>query len=420
MKGDLNRFFEPKSVAIIGASENVSKVGGILLKKALKSGIETIPVNPSHEEIMGKKCYKSVLDYSKKIDLSIVAVPAAYVPQVLIECGKKEIRNVILISAGFSEVGNKKGVEEISKIVNRYGIRFLGANCFGVCNPSGKLDLTFSSSVPSAGKVAFISQSGALWSYVADFLKDVGFSKFVSLGNMENLEFGDFVEYFGEDKRTKSIVLYIEKLNNGKRFMEACKRAIKRGKKIYAVKAGSSVVGKEAAISHTASLASDYAVYAGALKQCGVVLCESLFDAFVLASGKKIIYDKKNLEIGKKVFILTNAGGPGVLISDYLSKKEVNVVEKPLDILGTALSADYKKYFNEIKNKDLDSLLVVLTPQSMSEINETARVVVDFKKELSGMGKSVFALFLGGDVMEEANRIFEKNGVKYSNTIEGM
>jgi len=418
--GDLDRFFEPKSVAIIGASENVSKVGGILLKKVLESGIEIVPVNPSHEEMMGKKCYKSVLDYSGKIDLGIIAVPAEYVPPVLIECGKKGIKHVILISAGFSEVGNKNGVEEISKVANKYGIRFLGSNCFGICDPSEKLDLTFSSNMPSVGNVAFISQSGALWSYIANFLKDVGFSKFVSLGNMENLEFSDFVEYFSEDRKTKSIVLYIEKLNDGKRFMDACRRAIKKGKKIYAVKAGSSAVGKEAAISHTASLASDYAVYTGALKQCGVVLCESLFDAFVLASGKKIIYDKKNLEIGKKVFILTNAGGPGVLISDYLSKNGISVIEKPLDILGTALSVDYKKYFNEIKNKDFDSLLVVLTPQSMSEINYTAKAVVDFKKELSGMNKNVFAVFLGGDAMKEANKVFEKNGIGYSNTIEGM
>ncbi len=431
VKGDLKSFFEPKRIAIIGASENIKKVGGILLKKVIDSRIDVVPINPGHDELLGKKCYESILDFDGKIDLVVIAIPADFVASALKECGKKKVKNVILISAGFSEVQNKKGVEEISKIANKYKIRFLGSNCFGVCNPSSRLDLTFSASTPGDGDVAFISQSGALWSYISDFLKGtIGFSKFVSLGNMENLEFGDFVEYFSEDKKTKSIVLYIEKLNDGKKFMKACEVAIAKGKKIYAVKGGSSVVGEKAAISHTASLASDYAVYAGALRQCGVILCESLFDALVLASGKKIVYDKrmpvsdpivrKNLDTIKRVFILTNAGGPGVLLSDYLYKKGVEVMEKPLDILGTALASDYKKHFDEIKGKDFDSLLVVLTPQSMSEVEETAQVVVDFKKELAKMNKRVVAVFLGGKSMTKANEIFERNGVDYSNTIDGI
>lgn len=418
---NLDLFFEPKNIAIIGASENIVKVGGILLKKVIDSGIEVIPVNPSHEEIMGKKCYKSILDYKKDIDLVAIAVPADFVSGVLEECGKKGIKNVILVSAGFSETGNKKGVEANLKIADKYGMRFLGSNCFGICNPAKNLDLTFSWSMPGDGDIAFISQSGALWSYVADYFKNsIGFSKYVSLGNMENLEFSDFIEHFIEDKKTKSIVLYIEKLKDGKRFMEACKKAIAKGKKIYAIKGGSSSIGEKAAISHTASLASDYAVYKGALKQCGVVQCESVFDAFVLASGKKVVYDKKNLDVGKKVFILTNAGGAGVLISDYLYRKGVEVIEKPVDVIGTALASDYKKYFDEVKNKDFDSLLVVLTLQNMSEIEKTAEMVVSFKKELAPKNKSVFGIFLGGESVKSANKIFEKNGIGYSSTIEGI
>lgn len=447
-KSDLTSFFSPKNIAIIGASENVEKVGGILLKKALLSSAEVIPINLSHDEILGKKCYRSVLDYSGSIDLAVIAVPAEFVPSVLIECGKKKIKNVILISAGFSEMQNKKGVEKILEISKKYGIKFLGSNCFGVCNPEMNLDLTFAMTTPKKGDIAFISQSGALWSYVADYFKDsIGISKYVSLGNMENLEFSDFIEYFIEDKKTKSIVLYIEKLKDGKRFMEACKRFLNsrsrgddlaRPKKIYAIKGGSSSVGEKAAISHTASLASDYAVYKGALKQCGVVQCESVFDAFVLASGKKVVYDKympvsgliarKNLDVGKKVFILTNAGGAGVLISDYLSRKGVEVVEKPLDILGTALASDYKRYFDEVINptrgsamsgrKDFDSLLVVLTPQSMSEVEKTAEMVVSFKKELASKNKKIFGIFLGGESMAKANEIFRKNGIDFVNAIE--
>jgi acetyltransferase len=418
---NLDLFFEPKNIAIIGASENIVKVGGILLKKVIDSKIEVIPVNPSHEEIMGKKCYRSILDFKGSIDLVAIAVPADYVPGVLEECGKKGIKNVILVSAGFSETGNKKGVEANLKIAEKYGMRFLGSNCFGICNPSKNLDLTFSWSMPGDGDVAFISQSGALWSYVADYFKGkMGFSKYVSLGNMENLEFSDFIEYFIEDKKTKSIVLYIEKLKDGRRFMEACRKAIAKGKKIYAIKGGSSSMGEKAAISHTASLASDYAVYKGALKQCGVVQCESVFDAFVLASGKKVVFDKKNIDVGKKVFILTNAGGAGVLISDYLYTKGVEVIEKPVDVIGTALASDYKRYFDEVKNKKFETLLVVLTPQSMTEIEKTAEMVVSFKKELAKMNKRVVALFLGGEAVKSANKVFEKNGVEYSSTIEGI
>jgi len=419
--GDLKNFFEPKRIAIIGASDSIEKVGGILLSKSIKSSLEIIPINPSHDEILGKKCYKSISEFSGKIDLVVIAVPANFIPSILVECGKKSIKNVILISAGFSEVGNKNGVKKILEISEKYGIRFIGSNCFGICNPGNNLDLTFSSSMPDVGDVAFISQSGALWSYVADFFKGkIGFSKFVSLGNMESLDFNDFIKYFSKDKKTKSIVLYIEKLKNGKGFMSACEKAIKDGKKIYAVKGGSSIVGEKAAISHTASLASDYEVYKGAFKQCGVILCDSLIDAFVLASGKRVAYDKKEINIGNSVFVLTNAGGAGVLLSDYLSKKGVEIVEKPLDILGTARAEDYVKAFNEIKSKSFETLFVVVTPQSMTDVENIASKIVEFNKELRKSSRKAVAVFLGGKFMAKANEVFRNNGIEFVNTIEGI
>lgn len=425
-EGDLINFFEPKRVAIVGASEDIRKVGGILLNKSLKSLTDIVPINPNHDEVLGKKCYKSLLDFGGKIDLVVVAVPATLVSNVFLECGKKKIKNIILISAGFSEVGNSEGVKKILEISKKYGINFIGSNCFGSCNTFNNLDLTFSANMPGCGDVAFISQSGALWSYVSDFLKDkIGFSKFVSLGNMENLEFSDFIEYFSKDKKTKSIVLYVEKLKDGKRFMGACEDAIKKGKKIYVVKGGSSNVGEKAAISHTASLASDYEVYRGAFKQCGAILCESLLDAFVLSSGKKIAYDKKELALFPtgsvlRARILTNAGGAGVLLSDYLARKGVEIIEKPLDILGTARAEDYAKAFSDIKGKDFETLFVVVTPQSMTDVDNIANKVVQFKKELSKINKRVVAVFLGGESMNKANEIFRKNGIDFVNTIEGI
>jgi len=413
-----NNFFVPKTVALIGASENESKVGGILLNKLIASGLKIVPINPNHDKIGDLTCYKNVRDYKDKIDLAILAVPSLFVVGSLIECGKKNIKNVIIISAGFSEIGNISGEEELVKIAKKYKMNFIGPNCFGVCNPSFKLDTTFSAVMPKKGDIAFISQSGALWSYIADFSSNIpgfGFSGFVSLGNLGDLEFSDFVEHFSRDKKTKSIVLYVEKIKEGKKFMEICKNC---KKPIFAVKAGVTEKGSQAAISHTASLASDYNVYIGAFKQAGVTLCDSLISAFEKASGKTLLKNRalESIRIGRKTIILTNAGGAGALMADYLSEKGFSIVDKPIDILGTASGSDYFNAIEKLKNKDFfDSIIVILTPQSMSEVKKTAEVIVEFKRQAK---KEVIALFLGGKSMIEANKIFEEAEVPYFNTLE--
>ncbi len=417
-KGKLKDFFAPKSIALIGASIDENKVGGILFKNLIKSQIKLVPINPHHDVIGGIKCYKNILDYSGKIDLGIIAIPSLFVPGALAECGRKAIKSVIIISAGFSEIGNVKGEQEIISVAKKYGIRFIGPNCFGICNPLKNLDTTFSMAMPKKGNIAFISQSGALWSYLSDFsgnISELGFSGFVSLGNMADLEFSDFIDHFCKDRYTKSIILYVEKLKDGKKFMKNCKSC---KKKIYAIKAGLSEKGSQAAFSHTASLASDYEIYRGAFKQAGVILCDSLIDAVEKASGKKLIKESGNegVKIGRKVFILTNAGGAGALLSDYLFQKGFSVVQKPLDILGTASGSDYFNSLEKIKDKTFyDSILVILTPQSMSELKKTAQVIVNFKQQT---GKIIVPLFLGGKSMQEANEIFEKEGLAYFNTLE--
>ena len=421
MKNNIETFFRPKSIALIGASEIEQKVGGILLKKIIKSKVKVIPVNPQHGKILGINCYKNILDYKGHVDLAVIAIPSLFVIGALNECGKKGIKNVIIISAGFSEIGNTKGEEELVSIAKKYDIKFIGTNCFGICDPKKNLDLTFSATIPSKGDIAFVSQSGALWSYISDFSASLdekqkfGFSNFVSLGNMADLEFSDFIEYFSKDKATKSIVLYVEKLKDGKRFMNACKKC---SKPIYAVKAGSSEKGSEAAFSHTASIASDYDIYRAAFKQSKVVLCDGLLDAFEKASGKKFVKDegRENVKIGRKVFILTNAGGAGALLADYLSKKGFSVVDKPLDLLGTASGSDYFNALEKLKTQTFyDSIAVVFTAQSMSETVKTAEAIAEFKKQ---SGKHIVALFLGGKSMKEANKILQDSNVPYFNTLE--
>jgi acetyltransferase len=413
---DFNKFLNPKSVALIGASEIEGKVGGILLKKLMKSKIKVIPVNPKHTEIAGLRCYNKISDYPGQIDLAVIAIPALFVADALEECGKKGVKNIILISAGFSEIGNIRGEEQLVSIAKKYGMRILGPNCFGVCNPQKKFDTTFSVSMPEKGNIAFISQSGALWSFISDFSISgrFGFSGFVSLGNMADLEFNEALDFFLKDKKTKSIVLYVEKLKNGKKFLQICKKS---KKKIYAIKAGGTEIGREATFSHTASLASDYRIYKGMFKQAGVVLCPTCEEAFALASGKELGFTKiSNIKIGKRVFILTNAGGAGALMSDYLAEKGFEVVNKPLDILGTASGSDYFNSLEKLKkNETFDSIIVVLTPQSMSEVKKTAEVIVNFKNQT---GRSVVPLFLGGKSMSEANKIFQEAKIDYFNTLK--
>ena len=231
---------------------------------------------------------------------------------------KRKFKNVIIISAGFSEVGNVKAKKDILAIRKKYGIKFLGPNCFGVCNPHSNLDTTFSKQTAKKGSIGFISQSGALWSYVSDL--DIGFSKFASLGNPIGLGFSEVLDYFRKDKKTKSIILYIEKISNGKKFMEVAKKC---KKPIYAVKAGKTQTGSKAAISHTGSLASDYEIYRGMFKQTNIILCETLEEALEKA-GKKSVSSISSKKLKQKfqnsATIITNAGGAGALAADYLTE----------------------------------------------------------------------------------------------------
>lgn len=394
----IDKFLNPKNIAVIGASETEGKVGNTLMQKLMKFEREIIPINTEKETIFGKKAYHSVIDYPDKIDLAIIAIPAVHVKNVLEECGKKKIQNVIIISAGFSEVGNKELENELAEIGKKYKIRIVGPNCFGVANPSLNLDTTFANLSAKEGDIAFISQSGALWSYIADISSsdgNLGFSGFVSLGNMADLEFCDFIEYFNQDKKTKKIVLYIERLKNGRRFIDVCKKS---KKEIVVIKSGRTKTGSEATLSHTGSLATDYEIYKGAFKQAGVKLESSFLSAFGISNLK--IEPK-----GKKIGIITNAGGAGALVTDHLVEEGYEALP-PVDVLGTAVAEDYKKAFENMKEKDIDSVIIILTPQSMSQPEELAKEIVKFSKV-----KPVIAFFLGADSIRKAKSILEKNKI---------
>jgi acyl-CoA synthetase (NDP forming) len=406
-KRDLSLFFNPKTIAVIGASDSRNKVGNILMRKLENFKGEIIPINTKRKEIGNKKAYSSVIDYKSKIDLALIATPKKTIIKILEECGKKKIKNIIIVSSGFSEIGDKKSEEEIVKIVRKYKMNLLGPNCFGIANPYINLDTTFAKSSVKKGSVAFISQSGALWSCLSD-QKKAKYSGFVSLGNMADLSFVDFIKYFEKDKKTKKIILYVEKIKNGKEFIEICKKS---KKKIIAVKVGKSKEGSEAAVSHTGSLATDYKIYQGAFKQAGILTKETLYSA-IKNKEQKFLKPEKDKN---KIIIITNAGGAGAIITDLCKKNGFEIAKipgeiksNPIDLLGTATAENYRKILKELEKENFyDLILVVLTSQTMTEPEEVAKELLKFQKR-----KKLVACFLGGKSMKNSVNLLRKNKIK--------
>lgn len=407
MKG----FLEPKTIAVIGASSNKTKVGFSLMFNLRKFKGKVIPINLKGKPIFGKKCYKTVLDYSQKIDLALVSVPAPVVPFVLKQCIDKGIPNVIIISSGFSEVGNKE-VEKKLKEMAKGKARILGPNCFGVVNPYNNFNTTFAMQTPKKGDVAFISQSGSLWSAILEYSirTHFGFSGFVSFGNMIDVDFADCIEYFDKDPKTKVIVVYIESLHDGKGFMRAAKKC---KKPIIAIKSGSSEAGKKATFSHTGSMAGTFEIYKAAFKQCGIIHVKTLTEAFDKA---KFFQTTK----GRRVVIITNSGGPGALVADHCAEEGLEVVplpknlifnlhpawshNNPIDVVGDAKSDSYKHVFDVLtENKDFyDCVIVILTPQKMTDVINVAKAVVEFKKKSKKPVAAAWMTEIGKDMLEKA------------------
>lgn len=402
---NLNKFLNPRAVAIIGATDDLDKVGGILFNKAFKSKCKIIPINPNHKSLSGLNCYKNLLEYDGKIDLAVIAIPSSYVLSILKQCNHKKIKNIILISAGFSEIGNKSLEDKIYLFCKKNQIRLLGPNCFGVFNSENNLDLTFAKNTPKSGNTVFISQSGALWSYLSDL--NLGFDSFISLGNMADLEFSDFVDYFSKKKNVQNILLYVEKLKEGIYFINSCKKAFLKGKKIYVVKSGISKKGLEATFSHTGSLASDYQIYDSAFEKAGVISCKTIEQALEKIYKKDFLISKvKNKIKGKRFNIITNAGGAGALITDIINEKNLEIINKPIDILGTAKSRDYLLAINKIKNNL--PIVLIATVQSMTDVDNIAELIVKLKEK-----KIIIPIFLGNSSIQNAKDRFKENKINF-------
>jgi acetyltransferase len=318
-KGGLDSLFSPRSVAVIGATDRRGTVGSSVVSNLLKteSPIKIFAVTPSHAEVLGITTHKCIADVSGGVDLAVIVTPARTVPLIVGECVDAGVSNAVVISAGFREQGQDGALleKEIQNHLRRGGLRLLGPNCMGFMNPMIGLNATFAGSMPKKGSVAFLSQSGALQTAILDWSKKehVGFSAIVSTGSMLDIGWGDLIYYFGDDPRTKSILLYMESVGDARSFLAAA-REIALSKPIIVIKAGRSEAGSRAAASHTGALTGSDDVLEAAFRRCGVLRVGNITDLFSTAD----VLSKQPRPRGPRLSIVTNAGGPGVLATDAL------------------------------------------------------------------------------------------------------
>jgi len=410
----LDMFFNPQSVAVIGASRNPIKLGYGVLSNIIQHGYQgrVYPINPKADEVLGLRAYPSILSVPDPVELAVIVVPAKYVASVLEECGQKGVKGAVIISAGFREVGRegKRMEDELVAIARRYGMRLVGPNCLGVIDTISHLNASFAVGMPRQGAIAFMSQSGALCTSVLDMAlaEGVGFSRFVSLGNKADTNEIDFLEAWGDDPHSRVIVAYLEGIVDGARFMEVA-RSVNRQKPIVAIKSGTTSAGSRAVSSHTGTLAGSERAYDAAFNQVGIIRARSVQDLFDYA----IAFARQPLLANDRVAVITNAGGPGIMAADAIEREGLQLaslepetqrllreklpaaasVANPIDVLGDALADRYSLAINAaLDDPNVGGIIVILTPQVMTQIEETARAV----GEAAGKhDKPVLACFMG-------------------------
>lgn len=429
----LDAIFAPKNVAVIGATEKTGSVGRTILWNLISSpfGGTVFPINPKRPSVLGIKAYPNIAAVQEQVDLAVVVTPAPTVPGVISECVDAGVKGAIIISAGFKEVG-AAGVElekQVLEQARRGRMRIIGPNCLGVMNPVSGLNATFASAMARPGNVGFISQSGALCTAILDwsFRENVGFSAFVSIGSMLDVGWGDLIYYLGDDPHTQSIVIYMESIGDASSFLSAA-REVALTKPIIVIKVGQTEAAAKAAASHTGALTGSDEVLNAAFRRSGVLRVQSIDDLFNMAE----VLAKQPRPKGKRLTILTNAGGPGVLATDALitgdgkltplsaeTEEKLKQVlpaaastHNPIDILGDAEPERYAKALEiAIKDPNSDGMLVVLTPQAMSDPTKTAEQVVQTLKQTAIPGKPVLASWMGGGEVAAGEEILNRASI---------
>ncbi len=438
---NLDSIFDPKSIAVVGASREPNKIGNVITKNFIDGGYagKVYPINPKADEVLGMKCYPSVKDVPGKIDSAVIAIPAPFVPNALKECGEKGIKGVVVISGGFSEVGNAALEHQLVEVARKYDLNVIGPNCMGILNPAARVDSIFlpiyKLGRPRVGDIGFISQSGAVGGCIVDLVarSGLGVSKFVSYGNAAVIDETDLLEYLAHDKRTRVIVVYLEGVKRGREFLKIAKEVTKI-KPVIVLKAGTTEKGAIAAKSHTGSLAGSYAAYQAVFRQSKIIEADTLDDLFNFSK----IFDQP-LCAGDRIAVITNGGGTGVLAADSIVENGMELAEfseetkkelakkipayasvgNPLDLVGDADAARYEMAINAAMNDpNVDLLAVVVLFQTAGVDSRVVPVIVDASNRKK---KPIVVISTGGEYTEMHRRILDSYGVPtYSSPSSAM
>jgi len=435
---NLDCIFKPKRIALIGVSSNPNSVSGKVLTNIAGSGFKGVvyPISSDYEAVMAMPCFPDLAVLPKTPDLAVICTGAKQVPDWVRRCGEAGINGIIIMSSGFKETGEEgKKLEDQIRVerLKFKNMRIIGPNCLGIIVPELDLNVSFANDTPQKGSIAFISQSGALCTSVLDWAKDekIGFSSFVSIGNTIDVDYGHLIDYFGEDESTRSIILYIESVTNVRKFMTAA-RAFARSKPIIVYKAGRFPESAAVAASHTGALASEDYVYDAAFRRTGLARVYDIGEIFDCAE----LIARNKIPKGSRLAIVTNAGGPGVMATDALiaskgklaklSEETMAVLNEnlpeqwshgnPVDVLGDARSKRVAKAVKAVlDDKNVDAVLVILTPQAMTNPINTAKAVGELQENTK---KPILASWLGGKNMSEGVRILNDSGIAAYKTPE--
>ena len=424
----------PKSIAVVGATNRPGSVGLAVFRNILTAGFHGVlyPVNPKAKYVQSVKAYPKLEDIPDEVDLAVIIVPPEIVCPILEEAGQKQVKGGVVITAGFKEIGGH-GVElenSVKQVVAKYDICLVGPNCLGVINNSDKvrMNASFATKMPKAGNIAFISQSGALCTAVLDYAegRNIGFSKFVSFGNKADVNEIDLLRYLRDDPDTDVILMYLEDITNGRAFLETAREITWQARKpILAVKSGRSIEGARAAASHTGALVGSDTSYDALFRQSGILRVEGVDELF----NRAIAFSKQPIPKGNRIAIVTNAGGPGIMATDAAIRHNLKIaplskqtkqklkeelpptasVENPVDVIGDANHERYQAAIRHIlMDENVDGAIVILSPQAMINVLETAQIVPSVVK---GIDKPVLCSFMGIVDVSEGVKYLEKHGI---------
>ncbi len=428
---DLDFLFDPKEVAVIGASASPQKIGYAIVSNLVKSGYKgkIHPINPRVKEILGLPCRPSIGEVEGAVDLAVIAVPAKYSTGVLQECGEASVKGAIIITAGFKETGIEglKLEQELQTVGQKYGMRLVGPNCVGLMDTHTPLNASFAAGFPEKGNISFISQSGAMVIAILDwsFQAGLGFSRFISLGNKSDLDESDFIESCAADPNTRVILVYAEDISDGEKFIRVCTTA-SRVKPIVILKSGTSEAGAQAASSHTGALAGSNLAYDTAFRQSGVLRTDDMSDLFNLG----LAFSTQPLPRGNRVAIITNSGGPAIIATDAIEKSGLGMarfekatidqlrenlpaesnIYNPIDVLGDARVDRFLFALERsFEDENVDSVIVIFSPTAVSEPEKIADTILEQRQKFPH--KPVFAVYMGGKTLAKGKAILVKGNV---------